>query len=185
MNTAWRVLRLQTEERPPDTVAGREYVAQEAGWALGPVWTGAKSLAPTGTFLSFCSLFVLYTHFFVLTVLAFVSCAYSTTHTTQTSTPPAGFEPAIPVSDRPQILALDRSATGIGGIRSPYRSACSESLYRLRSPGPHTAMIGKQLDNDKEKTTDMRNLGTHLHTVRCKQIRREYVITGANICRLK
>ena len=28
--------------------------------------------------------------------------------------PPAGFEPLIPAGDRPQILALDRSATGIG-----------------------------------------------------------------------
>ena len=28
--------------------------------------------------------------------------------------PPAGFEPAVPASDRPQTLALDRSATGIG-----------------------------------------------------------------------
>ena len=28
--------------------------------------------------------------------------------------PPAGFEPATPASDWPQILALDRSATGIG-----------------------------------------------------------------------
>ena len=28
--------------------------------------------------------------------------------------PPAGFEPAIPTGDRPQTLALDRSATGIG-----------------------------------------------------------------------
>ena len=28
---------------------------------------------------------------------------------------PAEFEPAIPASDRPQSLALDRSATGIGG----------------------------------------------------------------------
>ena len=39
---------------------------------------------------------------------------YCTTHTTQTSMSPAGFEPAIPVSDRPQTLALDRSATEIG-----------------------------------------------------------------------
>ena len=41
---------------------------------------------------------------------------YLTTHNThnrQTSMPPAGFEPAIPASDRPQTLALDRSATGI------------------------------------------------------------------------
>ena len=28
--------------------------------------------------------------------------------------PLAGFEPAIPAGDRPQTLALDRSATGIG-----------------------------------------------------------------------
>ena len=28
--------------------------------------------------------------------------------------PPAGFEPAIPVGDRPQTHALDRSATRIG-----------------------------------------------------------------------
>ena len=32
---------------------------------------------------------------------------------------PAGFEPAIPVDDRPQTHALDRSATGIGLI-TPY-----------------------------------------------------------------
>ena len=31
--------------------------------------------------------------------------------------PPAGFEPAIPVGDRPQTRALDRSATGIGGLK--------------------------------------------------------------------
>ena len=30
--------------------------------------------------------------------------------------PPAGFEPAIPARKRPQALALDRSATGIGNI---------------------------------------------------------------------
>jgi hypothetical protein len=28
--------------------------------------------------------------------------------------PPAGFEPTIPVSERPQTHALDRAATGIG-----------------------------------------------------------------------
>ena len=28
--------------------------------------------------------------------------------------PPAGFEPAIPASERPQTHALDRTATGIG-----------------------------------------------------------------------
>ena len=36
------------------------------------------------------------------------------THKRQTSMPPAGFEPEIPASERPQILALDSAATGIG-----------------------------------------------------------------------
>jgi hypothetical protein len=39
-----------------------------------------------------------------------------TTHNTckrQTSMPPAGFEPAIPANERPQITVLDRAATGI------------------------------------------------------------------------
>jgi hypothetical protein len=40
-------------------------------------------------------------------------CPY-TTNTTQTSMPPAGFEPKIPASERPQTHALDRAATGIG-----------------------------------------------------------------------
>jgi hypothetical protein len=42
---------------------------------------------------------------------------YLTTHNThkrQTSMPYAGFEPTIPVSERPQTHALDRAATGIG-----------------------------------------------------------------------
>jgi hypothetical protein len=42
---------------------------------------------------------------------------YLTTHNTyerQTSMPPAGFEPTIPASERPQTHALDRAAIGIG-----------------------------------------------------------------------
>jgi hypothetical protein len=42
---------------------------------------------------------------------------YLTTHNThkrQTSMPPAGFEPTIPASERPQTQALDCAATGIG-----------------------------------------------------------------------
>jgi hypothetical protein len=41
---------------------------------------------------------------------------YLTTPNSQkahTSMPPAGFEPSIPASDRPQTHALDRAATGI------------------------------------------------------------------------
>ena len=44
---------------------------------------------------------------------------YHTTHDThkrQTSMPPAGFEPTIVVSERPQAHALDRAATGIGTL---------------------------------------------------------------------
>jgi len=44
---------------------------------------------------------------------------YLTTHNThkrQTSMPPAGFQPPIPVSEGPQTHALDRAATGIGPL---------------------------------------------------------------------
>jgi len=36
------------------------------------------------------------------------------THNKQTSTPPSGFEPAIPASERPRAYALDRAGTGVG-----------------------------------------------------------------------
>ena len=42
---------------------------------------------------------------------------YLTTHNThnrQTSLPPAGFDPAVPGSERPQTHALDGAATGTG-----------------------------------------------------------------------
>jgi hypothetical protein len=47
--------------------------------------------------------------------------------------PPAGFEPTIPASERPQTHALDGAALGIG-IRFDYRSrftfllACCEEI---------------------------------------------------------
>jgi hypothetical protein len=43
---------------------------------------------------------------------------YPTTHNTrrrQSSVPPAGFEPSIPASDRPQTHALERAVAGIEG----------------------------------------------------------------------
>ena len=40
----------------------------------------------------------------------------NTQHSQQTSIPPLGFEPTIPVSERPQTHALDRTAPGIGII---------------------------------------------------------------------
>jgi len=36
----------------------------------------------------------------------------NTQHSQETSMPPAGIEPAIPASERPQTHALDRAATG-------------------------------------------------------------------------
>ena len=58
------------------------------------------------------------------------------THKRQTSMPPAGFEPAIPASERPQTHAVDRAATGIGLIFSLgwiYYRSCQEILrfYRI------------------------------------------------------
>jgi hypothetical protein len=72
-------------------------------------------------------LFALYPYFCVLNVLSFPFCLYCTI---QTSMPPTGFEPTIPVSDRPQILALDRSAIGF----SRYCPVRSKFLYRLSYP---------------------------------------------------
>ena len=51
---------------------------------------------------------------------------YLTTHNThnrQTSMPPVGFEPNISAGERPQTYALDRAATGTGGIIILYYSS--------------------------------------------------------------
>ena len=40
--------------------------------------------------------------------------------------PLAGFEPALPVSERSQTRALDRSATGIGSSSSSSNSSSSD-----------------------------------------------------------
>jgi len=42
------------------------------------------------------------------------TCTTHNTHKRQTTAPPAGFEPTIPASERPQTHALDRPATEIG-----------------------------------------------------------------------
>ena len=52
-----------------------------------------------------------------------------TQHSQQTSMPPAGFKPAIPVGERPQTYALDRSATGIR-TRNPNRRAAADPRIR-------------------------------------------------------
>jgi hypothetical protein len=42
--------------------------------------------------------------------------------------PPAGFEPTIPASERPQTKALDRAATGIGFL---YELLVKEAVYLI------------------------------------------------------
>ena len=59
--------------------------------SVGLLWTNEKPVAETSTWQHM-------------------------THKRQTSIPPAGFEPAIAVSERLQTHALDRAATGIGDI---------------------------------------------------------------------
>ena len=44
--------------------------------------------------------------------------------------PPAGFEPAIPSSERPQAHALDRAATAIGPAESCLTKSALSSLAR-------------------------------------------------------
>jgi hypothetical protein len=51
------------------------------------------------------------------------------THKRRISIPPVGFEPAIPVSERPQTHALDRAATAIGTANSQtFNYACAVLL---------------------------------------------------------
>jgi hypothetical protein len=77
-----------------------------------------------------CSLFVLFPYLLLcLDCPDFFLFLYSTIYTTQTSMPPAGFEPAIAASAWPQTLAIDCSATGIRRSRSLHRPASSESLF--------------------------------------------------------
>ena len=54
---------------------------------------------------------------------------------------PGGFEPTIPISERPQTHALDRTATGIGWIRSPDRPARSESLTDYAIPAQEVELL--------------------------------------------
>jgi hypothetical protein len=68
---------------------------------------------------------------------------YLTTHNIhkrQTSMPPAGFEPAIPVSERPQTHALNRAATGIG-IMSYLPLSISNSSWCLDIVGGNVYLI--------------------------------------------
>ena len=48
--------------------------------------------------------------------------------------PPAGFEPAIPLGERPQTYALDRSATGIGTVFIIHKLKFSISAFNGHYP---------------------------------------------------
>ena len=78
-------------------------------------------ISPTpGLFVFSCALFVLHPYLFLcLDCPAFCHFFFYLQHTSQTSMPPAGFEPATPASDRSQTLDLSRSATGFGKDSAP------------------------------------------------------------------
>jgi hypothetical protein len=85
-----------------------EYEAVWTLWRMFDFWWGFlwHSLLLSSFFIRTCFPCLDCPAFFRLSLL-YVQ------HTTQTSMPPVGFEPA---SQRPEILSLDRSATGIGGF---------------------------------------------------------------------
>jgi hypothetical protein len=57
--------------------------------------------------------------------------------------PPAGFEPVIPTSERPQTHALDRAATGIGGIYSHFQilTHSTKSVVNILANLSHAALV--------------------------------------------
>jgi hypothetical protein len=56
-----------------------------------------------------------------------------TTNTTQTSMPPAGFEPTIPARERLQNQALDRAVSGIGTFEPTIPVSERPQIYALDS----------------------------------------------------
>ena len=53
--------------------------------------------------------------------------------------PPAGFEPAIPESEWPQIHALDRAATGTGTGKALRYALLSPASWRRMAAGRYNA----------------------------------------------
>ena len=82
-------------------------IVLEAGWVPRASQDGVESLTPTDFFFVCVLLFVL--RLYLIHPCVFCLCVF----TYNTSMFLAGFEPAVPSSDRPQTFALDRLATGI------------------------------------------------------------------------
>jgi hypothetical protein len=95
-----------------------------------------KSGLPSGIFysLSLCtpSVFICLSRFPAFCILSLLTTQYKHPFPWRDLNPNK-----TPTSDRLQNVALHHSATETGGIRSLYRPASSESLYRLSYPVPH------------------------------------------------
>ena len=96
-------------------------------------------------------------------------------HTTQTSMPPTGFEPAIPPSDRPQTLALDRSATG--------------RLQHLKVLGTHSRQSYNNNNNNNKNTVCntskylVPRVGNSTTTTKILSVGwREYILQESQLC---
>ena len=76
---------------------------------------------------------------------------YLTTHNArnrQTFMPPAGFEPVIPATERPQTAALDRMVTGIGLRRITVPFICSG---RQNSVSGHVTVTSSSYDSQNSR----------------------------------
>jgi hypothetical protein len=113
------------------------------------VLDGCGKSRPHRVLFLFCFLTSSLRMFLCLDCRCFCLCLYFQ-NTTQKSLPPAGFEPAFPASDRPQLVALGRSATGIARIRYPDRTVRSVSLYRMSCRGRTLRIIRLSLRSKRK-----------------------------------
>jgi hypothetical protein len=59
---------------------------------------------------------------------------------------PAGFEPAVPASERPSTHAIDSAATGIGGM------CCNEAIFIASRVKVEQVMTACTVNTDSENT---------------------------------
>ena len=65
--------------------------------------------------------------------------------------PPAGFEPAVPSSDRLQTQALDRASTGFVGMNFGGEKDKNMSQCHFINQRPHIAWSGIELELPQEE----------------------------------